>query len=180
MPFSPIIIPHYLFQQEANISASRIDFLPFLTVVFKFPEYITFHTLYLYVILFCGGWGVAWEEKTVWKDEKQDNSFGIWCKSQYNHVFFFFFSLITSSTNFCDYLLVKFFFFFFFFFQPLLPISAQMIKFALELIQCGFIKQTAREKNNNNNNNTLSFFFLFFLSLFFSFNHATALSRKWV
>ena len=157
MPFSPIIIPHYLFQQEANISASRIDFLPFLTVVFKFPEYITFHTLYLYVILFCGGWGVAWEEKTVWKDEKQDNSFGIWCKSQYNHVFFFFF-----------------------FFQPLLPISAQMIKFALELIQCGFIKQTAREKNNNNNNNTLSFFFLFFLSLFFSFNHATALSRKWV
>ena len=94
------------------------------------------------------------------------------------NMFFFFFSLITSSTNFCDYLLVKFFFFFFFF-QPLLPISAQMIKFALELIQCGFIKQTAREKNNNNNNNnTLSFFFLFFLSLFFSFNHATALSRK--
>ena len=52
MTFSPITIPHYLFQQKANISASRIDFLPFLTVVFKLLEYIAFHfTFTCYFIL---------------------------------------------------------------------------------------------------------------------------------
>lgn len=35
MTFTPITTPHYLFQQETKIPASRIDFLPFLAAVFE-------------------------------------------------------------------------------------------------------------------------------------------------
>ena len=98
MTFSPITIPHYLFQQKANISASRIDFLSFLTVVFKLLEYIAFHfTFTCYFILWRVRRSMGREESFKgWKTRS------ILLEYDINLSITFFFFLITNSTSFCD------------------------------------------------------------------------------